>query len=76
VIASPTIIIVPFPVPVASRRGLDRDPDWHPQRERKSPPMWPLSHSIPSQDTRRLLDAARRAIAEARAQRLMQELAG
>jgi hypothetical protein len=75
-IHAPHIIFVPIPVPVpeASRRGLDRDPDWNPPREPKTTPRWPLQQSIPSPETRRLLDTARRELAEQRATRLMREL--
>jgi hypothetical protein len=74
-IHAPHIIFVPIPVPVptASRRGLDRDPDWSPAREPKTLPRWPLQQPIPT-DARRALDTARRELAERRAQRLWREL--
>jgi hypothetical protein len=76
-IHAPHIIFVPIPVPVptASRRGLDRDPDWNPPREPKTNPRWPFKpQPFPTQETRRALDEARRAIAERRAHRLWREL--
>ena len=72
--SSPQIILViPVPVPRASRRGLDRDPNWSPAREPKTLPRWPLQQPIPT-DARRALDTARRELAERRAQRLWREL--
>jgi hypothetical protein len=71
------IIILPVPVPV-----FEAKPKWWqrarsdpaPQRERKSDPSWPKKQEIPTEETRRLLDGARREIAERREQRALREL--
>jgi hypothetical protein len=66
------VVILPVPIFVAAS-WLDRHSQIAP-REPKTNGRWPLSQPIPSEDARRALAEARRAIALQRERRLMREL--
>jgi hypothetical protein len=73
-VVAPAVIFVP--VPVASRRGRDRDPNYRPAREGKTPTHWPREpQPIPMRETRRLLDEARRILARRKEEKAYRELA-
>jgi hypothetical protein len=72
---APTIILVPFPVPVAAS-WLDRYNKCAP-REPKSPARWPLRQEIPQPDhsaVRELVDRGRRILADERERAALREL--
>jgi hypothetical protein len=68
------IVLVPYPVPVPAAMGWLTKYPGHTPREGKTSPGWPLRQSIPTQETRRLLDLARRDIAERRERKAIAEL--
>jgi hypothetical protein len=65
--------IVFIPVPVAGS-SFPRVIGTHPKSEHKTSPHWPLNQQIPSDATRRMLDDARRQLADERGRRLLREL--
>jgi hypothetical protein len=69
---APTIILIPYPVPVAGSafpRVIDKP--FH--KQQKTNPSWPPPNhqQIPTEATRRMLDNARTEIAEQRARKLL-----
>jgi hypothetical protein len=71
---APAVIIVPVPVMSVRRSWWQRTSTGPSPTERKSNGPWPLQQPIPTDETRRLLDDARRTLAERRAQRLWREI--
>jgi hypothetical protein len=72
---APSIVFVPVPVWVGGS-SFPRVTGEHYQRHGKTPSGWPPPNHqhIPTDQTRRMLDAARRDLAEAKARRLLREL--
>jgi len=68
------IVVVPMPVPCAGGWTDRAQYNEHPQRRRKDRSDWPRFQPIPTQETRRQLDDARRLLAERREQRAWREL--
>jgi hypothetical protein len=65
--------IVFVPVPVAGSSFPRVIGNRYPSHG-KTPPGWPLKSPIPTQETRRMLETARRDLAEEKARRLLREL--
>jgi hypothetical protein len=74
-VSTAPVQIVFVPVPVAGS-SFPRVIGTRYPSQGKTPPGWPLRNcqQIPTQETRRLLDTARRELAEAKARRLLREL--
>jgi hypothetical protein len=56
---------------------MDRDPDYRPAREAKTPARWPLYQPIPRPDpsaVRNLIERGRRTLADQRERRAWREL--
>jgi hypothetical protein len=73
---APTIIFVPYPVPVAGS-SFPRVIGEHHQRAGRTKPGWPIGpQPIPNSDEKRraLIDEARRVIARQREEKLWREL--
>jgi hypothetical protein len=70
---STAVRIVFVPVPVAGSSFPRVIGQRHPPKG-KTPPGWPLHQPIPTQETKRMLETARRDLAEEKARRLLREL--
>jgi hypothetical protein len=73
----PKIVFVPFPVPVpVAGSSFPRVIGTRYPSQGKTNPGWPPLNRqpIPTEETRRMLDAARRDLAEEKARRLLREL--
>jgi hypothetical protein len=73
--AAPIVVFVPYPVWVGGS-SFPRVIGHRYPREHKTPNGWPPSNrqQIPGPETQRILDNARRDLAEAKARRLLREL--
>jgi hypothetical protein len=72
-VSTAAVKIVFVPVPVAGSSFPRVIGERHPPKG-KTPPGWPLHQQIPTQETKRLLETARRDLSEAKARRLLREL--
>jgi hypothetical protein len=70
---APTIILVPYPVPVMGS-SFPRVIGERFGRTGKTPPGWPLRQELPTREAKQMLDSARRELAETRARKLLNEL--